>query len=81
MTTETTTRRETWYGTLIRETLARMGRLGMDVRHVEGAMRVAHGTLDALGGAAWSHAVRNAVAECADMGAEMSERVARSYGL
>ena len=68
------------YVNLIRETLARQGRIGVNPYHVEAWMRLEYGTLDHLGGAGWNRAVREA-AECvaASTPAE-SESLAKSYG-
>lgn len=69
------------YRDLIRETLARLGRLGMDPRHVEAWMRLEYKTLDALGGPRWNRAVREA-AECVEAAPRgESESLALSYGL
>ena len=69
------------YQQMIRETLARLGRIGTDARHVEGWMRCESGTLDHLGGATWNRAVREAV-ECVDAAEPgVSDRLAASYGL
>ena len=69
------------YQQMIRETLARTGRIGVEPRHVEAFMRGESGTLDHLGGATWNRAVKEAVA-CVDAaGPEMAEAIAQSYGL
>jgi len=69
------------YQQMIRETLARLGRIGTDPRHVEGWMRLEFGTLDHLGGAAWNRAVSEAV-DCVDAAEPgINDRLAASYGL
>lgn len=69
------------YQQMIRETLANQGRIGVKPHQVEAWMRLEFGTLDALGGAAWNRAVREAV-DCIDGCPEsQSERLAQSYGL
>lgn len=69
------------YQTHLRHDLSQLGHPDTDPRHVEAAMRCTHGTLDHLGGAQWDEAVREALAEVEAMGPEMSEAVARSWGL
>jgi hypothetical protein len=65
----------------IREHLARAGRLGMDLRHVEGWMRIEHATLDGLSPAEF-HAEALAAADCTtDAGPITSEALAASLGL
>jgi hypothetical protein len=69
------------YQQMIRETLAKQGRIGTEPRHVEAFMRGEFSTLDHLGGAAWTRAVREA-AECVDACEPgMAEQIAASYGL
>jgi len=69
------------YQQMIRETLAKQGRIGVKPHQVEAWMRLEFGTLDALGGAAWNRAVREAT-DCIDAaGDEQSERLAKSYGI
>jgi len=70
------------YERTIRETMARMGRVGAaEPRWVEAWMRGDYGTLDHLGGALWDRAVREAL-ECALAStAEFNERLAESWGL
>lgn len=69
------------YQTMIRESLARMGRIGVNPAHVEGWMRSEYGTLDHLGGARWTRAVREAL-ECVDVSAaDINARLAESYGI
>jgi len=68
------------YAQMIRETLAKQGRIGMDPRHVEAYMRSEYSTLDHLGGAIWNRAVKEA-AECVDADPILAEQAARSHGL
>lgn len=74
-------RRLSFYGTYIARALAR-ARIGdVDPRHVEGWMRVEHGTLDALCPERFAREVAIAVECIRSAGVEESERLARSYGL
>ena len=69
------------YAQMIREELARIGRVGVDPRHVEAFMRLAWGTLDGFGSlAGFRRAVREALTAM-DAEPEISEQLARSYGL
>jgi len=69
------------YAPLIRETLARQGRIGTNPYHVEAWMRLVYGTLDALGGAEWQRAVREAV-QCLDaVTTQENGALADTYGL
>jgi len=69
------------YQQMIREELARMGRIGVEPRHVEAWMRSEHSTLDGLGVAGFAQEVRAAVA-CVDAAESgLSEQVAQSYAL
>jgi hypothetical protein len=68
------------YDQPIRETLARIGRIGTDPRHVEVWMRIEHGTLDALTRGQFTQEVRIAC-ECIDADPKASEDLARSYGI
>lgn len=71
----------TIYQTMIRETLARIGRIGAaDPRHIEAWMREEHATLDALDNRQWEHEV-NACATMARSEPELSERLALACGL
>ena len=70
-----------YYQERIRETAARLGRVGINARHVEAWMRCEHSTLDHLGGAAWIREVRECLAVVDHADPELSERLARSYGL
>ena len=69
------------YSKLIRETVAKMGRIGANPRHAEAWMRLEYGTLDHLGGPTWDRAIREALA-CMDAStADENENLAKSYGL
>ncbi len=77
----TTNRRESMYQRMIREHLARVGRVGTDARLVEGWMRSERGTLDALSPSTFRAEVL-AAADCvAAAPTDLSERLAQSYGL
>jgi hypothetical protein len=54
---------------------------GFDVRHVEAFMRSEHGTLDHLSPGAFAREVGVAKVCIMQGGAELAERLARSYGL
>lgn len=69
------------YKDTIGRDLDRLGHPSIDPRHVEASMRCVFGTLDHLGGAAWDRAVQEAVAEVQAMGPEISEALAKSWGL
>lgn len=74
-------RRSSLYGDAIALRLRAFRRTDVDVRHVEGWMRVAHSTLDALSTSEFTHEVRLAI-DCIDAaGKERSEEIASSYGL
>lgn len=68
------------YQRMIRETLAKQGRIGVKPYLVEAWMRLEHGTLDALGGAAWNREVREA-SDCVLADPAASERLAKSQGI
>lgn len=69
------------YQQMIREYGARLGRIGVDPRHVEAWMRLEHLTLDALDPNRFSDEVEIAIA-CIDAdGIEKSESLAQSLGL
>ena len=72
----------THYQDRIRETAARLGRLGVNPRLVEAWMRVGNGgCLDDLGGRDWTDEVEVAIT-CVDRAStEQNESLARSYGL
>ncbi len=70
------------YQQLIRETMARLGRIGAaDPRHVEGYMRLEHSTLDGLSPRQFDDEVEIGI-ECvrAD-GTTNAEALAQSFGL
>ena len=69
------------YQRTIRETAARLGRVGVDPRHVEAWMRVEHPTLDGLDRRRFDTEVEIAVACIDHAGAEQSEALALSFGL
>ena len=70
------------YRTLIRETMARAGKVGAaDPRHVEAWMRSGHPTLDALSMSAFEREVAVALRCIAASTAEKSEALAASYGM
>ena len=69
------------YQDLIRRDLDRLRLPRVDPRHVEASMRCFFGTLDHLGGDAWDRALEDAVAEVHEMGPEISETLAESWGL
>lgn len=60
--------------------LEALGITGIDVRHVEAYMRLAYGTLDAIGPELWRMEVRLAV-ELIRQDPAGAEDLARSYGL
>jgi len=64
------------YQQIIREILAHVGRIGVDLRYIEAFMRSAHGTLDALSPSEFRREVEVAIA-CVDM----ADRLAQSFGL
>jgi|PersoiStandDraft_1058852.scaffolds.fasta_scaffold07149_4 hypothetical protein len=69
------------YQTMVRETLRKIGRRGIDPRHVEAFMRNEYGTLDHLGGLIWYRAVAEA-ADCVEAGgAVFAEQLADAIGL
>jgi len=69
------------YERLIREALAKMGRIATNPAHVEAWMRLEYGTLDHLGGSRWTRAVKEA-ADCVDASSTHdNDRLAESYGL
>ena len=69
------------YRDLIRESAARLGHVGADTRHIEGWMRLEHGTLDHLDRNAFDHEVNASIQCVATAGSETSEKLAKSYGL
>lgn len=68
------------YQTMIRETLAKIGRIGIDPRHVEAWMRLENDTLDGLSSSAWSREVETA-ATLAMTNPSESESLAKSFAL
>ena len=69
------------YETMIREALAKLGRIGTNPTHVEAYMRLENGTLDGLSKAAFRREVEisaQCVAESTDAD---NDRLARSFGL
>ena len=71
----------TAYTDLIRETLARTGRVGAaDPRHIEAYMRLEHPTLDALSADAFTAEVQVALDCIAYGGTADAESLARSFG-
>jgi hypothetical protein len=69
------------YQERIRETAARLGRVGVNPRFVEAWMRSEHGTLDHLTPAQWRREIEECIAVVDHAGPALSERLARSYGL
>ena len=69
------------YRDIIREHVARLGRIGVDPRHVEAWMRIEHGTLDGLGPGRFRNEVEVAIALIDRAGTAESEALARSFGL
>lgn len=71
----------TFYGKMIRETLAKVGRIGTNPMHVEAYMRLEHDTLDGLSPAQFRREVEIG-AECAAASSPAdNDRLARSFGL
>ena len=70
------------YQQMIREDMARMGRVGAaDPRHVEGWMRLEHGCLDGLSPSQFVAEVGVALQCIAAASTADSESLAQSYGL
>lgn len=69
------------YQKLIREQAARLGRIDVDPRLVEGWMRVEHGCLDGLGTRQFNDEVAAAIACIDTAGIDASEQLADSVGL
>ena len=69
------------YQQMIREHAARIGRIGIDPRHVEAWMRVEHPTLDGLGPRQFDAEVAAAIACIDTAGHDASEALAESFGL
>lgn len=71
-----------YYQQVIREELARMGRVGAaDPRHIEGYMRLGHGTLDGLSAAEFRLEVEIGLECIREDGTEAAECNAQSFGL
>ncbi len=70
-----------YYQERIRETAARLGRIGVNTRHVEAWMRSEHSTLDHLTPSQWRKEVEECIAVVDHADPALSERLARSYGL
>jgi len=70
-----------YYQRLIAECLVAFKRLDIDPRHIEGWMRLEHGTLDALSPSAFRREVQTCI-DCVDeAGIDRSDELAASYGL
>ena len=70
------------YEQLIRETLAKIGRIGAaDARHIEGWMRLEHGCLDGLSAGQFQREVEIALGCIAASTASENESLAESFGL
>ena len=70
------------YQELIREDMARLGLIGaVNPRHVEAWMRCEHPTLDALSRPQFAAEVAAGVACAQEAPADLSERLAHSYGV
>lgn len=70
-----------FYQNKIRETVSALGKIGVEPRHVEAWMRVEHPTLDHLAPKQFREAVALAIESTEVGGADMSEKLARSFGL
>lgn len=68
------------YAEVIRTVAAKQGRIGYDVRWIEGWMRSEHGTLDALTPEQFRAEVEVAC-QCIDQNPALSETLAESFGL
>lgn len=69
------------YTQIIRETVARLGAVSTDPRHVEAYMRLEHSTLDGLSARQFTREVGIALACITEGGTESAEACAQSYGL
>ena len=69
------------YQEQIREIIAKMGRIGVDPRHVEGYMRIEHSTLDGLSARQFQNEVKIGSACCDADTHENAENNAVSFGL
>jgi hypothetical protein len=75
-------RRDTMYQSIIRKELVKNGYIGLyDPRHIEGYMRLEHGTLDGLSRKQRREEIEIS-RQCVDHGGIINaETLARSYGL
>jgi hypothetical protein len=71
----------TAYQDIIREELARAGRIGVDPVHVEAFMRLDSPTLDGLSATEFGDLARESAATVHDIGPAEAANVARSFGL
>lgn len=69
------------YAEMIRESAAKQGFLGANVRWVEAWMRGEHPCLDGLTRGQFDREVRAAIQCIQEAGPEMSEAVAKSHGI
>jgi hypothetical protein len=69
------------YQKLIRELLAKAGRIGTNPRHVEAWMRIEHDTLDALSPAQFAQEVEIAAQCTSEAGVATSDALAASLGI
>ena len=69
------------YQQTIRETAARLGRVGANPRYVEAWMRLEHSALDGLSRDAFRDEVEVAITCIDHAGDDRSESLARSFGL
>ena len=70
-----------YYQKFIATTAAKLGRVDIDPRHVEGYMRLQYGTLDHLDAATFDREVKIGI-ECVDAdGIDNAESNAQSYAL
>lgn len=70
-----------YYSAAIQAVLARLKRTDIDPRHIEGWMRLEHGTLDHLSGSRFRHEVALCIDLVDDYGVDRSDELAASYGL
>jgi hypothetical protein len=70
----------TGYTQQIRETLAKLGHIGVNPRHVEGWMRLQHGCLDGLSTSQFRAEVKIALECIAASTPEQNESLAQSEG-
>lgn len=69
------------YHDLIRDALVRQGLFGYDPRHIEGFMRIEHGTLDHLDRQRFTDEVRFCAIAVDEGGTVVAEDLAVSFGL